>query len=239
MSALVGSLLGHASHTAQAVLPAEQLITDNPQVGEFVVADGYEDDAVVAQQVARKPKAGVHHVQPVSVVSAGGFRVGRRPAPVRVGLPGQLEVVRYTITEVVAVYEVVARIVRRIDVDHLDLPVILVEQHLQNLQVVPFDQEILCGIPVDRLCRARPKLSHRRDLGDAASTALAVPREAIALALIIIRRLAQQLAQNIEIDPALGESVWECLFEYASAGIQRTHLLPTCPVIPMTFQRSA
>ena len=60
----------------------------------------------------------------------------------------QLQVVLDIVLEVVRVHEVIAGVVRRVDVDQLDLVGVALLQKLQHLQVVAFDQRMLCGVPV-------------------------------------------------------------------------------------------
>ena len=87
------------------VLPAEDLVADDAQIGAFAIVDGDPDAAVLRQELAQELQAGIHHVQP-----------GR-----------MFEVV-------VVVFEGGAGVVGGIDVDALHLASVERQQRLQRLQ---------------------------------------------------------------------------------------------------------
>ena len=54
--------------------------------------------------------------------------------------------------EIIGVDKVVAGVVRRINVDHLDLAEIAFLQELENFQIVALDVEVFGGVPILALC---------------------------------------------------------------------------------------
>ena len=72
-------------------------------------------------------------------------------------------------------------------------------QELQDFKVVALDIEVLGRIPVLALLLARTQSAGRGRLRKAERLALAVPAEAVAL-FLIVHIVAQQLAQDVEID---------------------------------------
>ena len=66
-----------------------------------------------------------------------------------VHLPGVGQIGLQRLSVVVRVDEVVAGVVGRVDVDHLDLAQIRLLQQLQYFQIVALDDEIFRGIEVD------------------------------------------------------------------------------------------
>ena len=87
------------------VLPAEDLVADDAQIGAFAIVDGDPDAAVLRQELAQELQAGIHHVEP-----------GR-----------MFEVV-------VVVFEGGAGVVGGIDVDALHFAGVERQQRLQRLQ---------------------------------------------------------------------------------------------------------
>ena len=57
--------------------------------------------------------------------------------------------------KIIGIDKVVAGVVRRIDVDHLDLAKIALLQKLEDFQIVALDVEVFGGVPVLALCHAR------------------------------------------------------------------------------------
>ena len=86
----------------------------------------------------RKLQAGIHHVQPVGVKPPAGIGIAADLAAT-IGLPREFQVVLDVVLEVVRVDEVLARVVRRVDVDELDLAGVVLAQELQRVEVVALD----------------------------------------------------------------------------------------------------
>src|SRR5687767_2994517 len=76
--------------------------------------------------------------------------VGRRLTRLR-------QVLCRRVNEVVVIQQVVAGVVRRIDVDELDLAEVRLLQELQGIEVVALDEQISCRVEVDGLLAYRPK----------------------------------------------------------------------------------
>ena len=102
------------------VLRTEYLLAQLDEVGAFVVVDADEERAVVGEEVSRQLEPRIDHRQPVGVEPPVGLDVGDQAVAGGVGLAGLDEVVSGALAEVVVVDEIVASVVRRIDVDHLD-----------------------------------------------------------------------------------------------------------------------
>ena len=104
--------------------------------------------------------------------------------------------------KIVCIDEVVARIIRRININHLDLAEIALLQEFQDFQIIALDIEILRGIPVAAVCFHRAqrfrdwprRFRHCRLFADPCKF----------IALVAFHHIpAQKLLQNLEIDPAL------------------------------------
>ena len=132
---------------------------------------------------------------------------------VGVGLAGEsrlLLIVIDRVAEIVLVDKVVARVVRGVDVDHLDLAVIAALQELQHLKVVALDVDVVgveravLAVAATALFNARPKRCRARDLRLADGVGLAWPRERIAL-LALVDLVAKLQPQFVEVDSAFSE----------------------------------
>ena len=191
------------------ILRAENLIHDQAQVGDLVVVDADEDDAVVAQERARQEQAGVDHVQPVRVEAPAGARVGRERAQRLVHLPGAAQVVLGGLAEVVAVDEVVAGVVGRVDVDHLDTPGVGLLEELERVQIVRLDEEVARRVLVHARARHGDERPARRFAGAAARRPLAWPEEAevFGVRAFFLKVVAQRGAQRLPVDRPVGKSL--------------------------------
>ena len=186
-----------------------------PEVVDLVVIDADEDHAVLPQQIPREIQPRIHHVQPLGVEAAVGLGVGAELAALGVHLAGVLQVGLQALGVVVGVDEVVAGVVGRVDVDHLDLAQVRLLQELEHLEVVALDDEVLGGVEVDALLRAGAQGAEARRLDGLEAVGLARPVHAVAL-LAHVHRLAQRQLQPLEVDLAafgadLGEQAQQFL----------------------------
>src|SRR5271157_4742378 len=107
------------------------------------------------------------------------LRVGTELASLAINLARELEVILNVVLKVVGIDEVTAGVIGRIDVDQLDLAGIALLQELEHFEIITLDHEVLGGIPIDALLRARAKRAGGGGQRDLAGVALAVPVEAI------------------------------------------------------------
>lgn len=103
------------------ILRPEYLVTKQSEIGNFLIIDADQNDAITPQKRLRCLKAGQDHVQPVSMEAPGTLSVGRRLLPLAVDLPGQREIIFDAIAKIIRVNEILARVVWRVDVDELHL----------------------------------------------------------------------------------------------------------------------
>ena len=104
--------------------------------------------------------------------------------------------------EIVGVDEIVAGVVRRVDIDHLDLAKIALLQELEDFQIVTLDVEIFSGVPVLALRHAGAQRLTDRLVGFHDSRLLADPCELVCLVAVHhVRR--EHLFQQLKIDRPL------------------------------------
>ena len=82
--------------------------------------------------------------------TASWFGVRRKFAEF-VGLTRKLQVWANWVRVIIAVHEIIARVVGRVDVDHFDLPVVVLLQDLEDFEVVTLDEHVLGGVPIYRV----------------------------------------------------------------------------------------
>ena len=126
----------------------------------------------------------------------------------RLHLPGEFEVVLDVVLKVVGIDEVLAGVVRRVDVDELHLAGVALLEELEDFEVVALDHEVLRGVPVHALLRAGAQRAGGGREGELPGAALAVPVEAVFL-LPLVHRAAEELLQHLEVDLPLGERFGE------------------------------
>ncbi len=163
------------------VVLTEDLAAHGHEVGELAVIDADSDVTVRSKQIARKFETRIEHVEPVGVVPAFGFSIRGKFLAVAARLLRPPEIVRDAVFEVIRVDEVMARVVRRIDVNELDVAVIVLLEHLEDLEVIAFDESIRRRVPVPGLALFRTQRCGSGQLGGTHGALLARPEQAKAL----------------------------------------------------------
>ena len=116
-------------------------------------------------------------------------------------LAGLFTVVLNRVTERVLVHEIIARVVRRIDVDHVDLTVVRALQQLEYLEVVAFNVQVLGGVPVHAFLFEWAQRGCGWSLRLPDGLMLSGPSKRIAF-LAGVDVFAEQFAKLIEVDIA-------------------------------------
>ena len=152
---------------------------------DFVIIDRDENDTVLAEQVACQKEAWIHHVQPVAVLMPAGIgaqAIVTHDIALIIGDACLCLVTTARLLEVVVVDEIIASVIWRIDINHLDLAIICLVQDLQRRQIIALDKHIARRIPIDRI---RPVGMERLDgllLDGSEDVALTLPAKTVALA---------------------------------------------------------
>src|SRR5947209_6924298 len=93
-------LLGFPNKGSDEIFFAKHIIECCFEIVNLALIDTHHDEAVSLQQISRQFKTGVHHVEPVSVKSAGGFSVGGEFLTAFTNLSGEFKVVLNIVLEV-------------------------------------------------------------------------------------------------------------------------------------------
>ena len=129
-----------------------------------------------------------------------------------------MDIVARGLGEVVVIHEVVARVVRRVDVDHLHFAQVVLAQQLQHFEVVALNVEVLRVVEIDALLAAGAQRVGGRRVGKADGVALVGPGELVAFLGAFHDVLREFLPELVEVNrhfrlpvlvEALGEAVGE------------------------------
>ena len=151
----------------------------------------------------------VHHVQPVRMEPPTGIGIAADP-DTALGLPRNLQIVSYIVLKIIRINKILARVVRRIDIDQLDFARIAFLQQLEHFQVVAFDHQVLRGFPIDAFLRARAQGAGARGQRHLPRLPLAMPVQAIFLIGIGYRLVAYQGLEYIHIQRGRGLAFMHC-----------------------------
>ena len=121
-------------------------------------------------------------------------------APLLVAVAGERLIFLAAHGEVVIVDEVVPRVAGRVDVDHLHLPEVGLQQQLEGVEVVALDVEVLGGVEVDGFRPSGAQGLADGRVGEGEGLALAGPVEPVALARPVDDIGRQFLLQKVEIN---------------------------------------
>ena len=124
----------------------KHLIANLPKILHLIVINRNEYNTVLCQQISGNFQPWVDHVQPVRVEPAVAFGVDlvvlQDHIPVFIEHPALVSELAGGLAEVILIDKVVASVVRRIDVDHLDLSKIVLPKKFEHLKVVTLNVEI-------------------------------------------------------------------------------------------------
>ena len=110
--------------------------------------------------------------------------------------------------EVVVIHKIIARVVRRIYVYHLDFAQVVFLKQFEHFKVITFDVKVLGIVEIDRLFLARAQRHIRRSIRIMDSFALAGPRELIAFIAFANGRMAKVFLQSFKVNSDLGLAVF-------------------------------
>ena len=118
------------------------------QISYLVFIHVNEYNPIIRQKISRQHQSGINHTAPVGMKASVGVGILEQAVFVLV-VHSHLFIFFFLCAhEIVSIYEVVAGIIRRIDIDHFDLAEIALLQNFQDFQIVALDIEIFRGVPV-------------------------------------------------------------------------------------------
>ena len=102
--------------------------------------------------------------------------------------------------KVIMIYKVIASVIWRVDIYHLNLTHIRALKKFQHFEVVALDIQVLRRVPIFRILNHRSKGLVGRSCCLCLSGILAYPAKLVGLAAVIYCIVAQELAQCVKIN---------------------------------------
>ncbi len=105
-----------------------------------------------------------------------------------------------TLREIVVIDEVVAGVIWRVNVNHLDTTEICFAKYFEYVEIVPLNIEVFCCVEVYRFLAARTKSKIDRLVGETGRCPLVGPSELIAFLAVFERIVRQFRTELVEDD---------------------------------------
>ena len=128
------------------------------------------------------------------------FGVGHEAVALLVLLSAVVDIVAGGLGEVVVIHEIVARVVGRVNVDHLHLPQVVLTQQFQHFEVVALNVEVLRVVEIDAFLAAGAQRVGGRRVGKADGVALVGPGELVAFLGAFHDVLREFLPELVEVN---------------------------------------
>ena len=132
--------------------------------------------------------------------------VGHKPVAFFIILTAIIHIVRRTLGKIVLIDKIIAGVVRRINVDHLDLAQIGFLQELQHFQIIALDVEILTvktaghSILAHAVCHNRAQRCRNGRIGRQHGLFLVRPCKLVTLFPTLHDGIGKLLPQNVKIN---------------------------------------
>ena len=133
---------------SNVVLTSQYFITYFLKIVNFSIIKTDENHSILTQQILCQFQSWIHHIQPVGMETAVAFGVLHHAVALFIELTAVGKILIRTLSKVILIHKVVAGVVRRINVDHLDFSEIGFLQQLQHFEVVALNIEVFGGIKV-------------------------------------------------------------------------------------------
>ena len=130
-------------------------------------------------------------------------------------LTATLNIIISRLCKIILIHEVIASVIRRIDINHLDLAKVVLTQKLQYIKVVTFYVEIFSIVEVHTFLSARTQCLADRSISGNNGLFLPGPGELIALVITFYYVTGEFLSQLIKINSNPGLPPPECVQLYS------------------------
>ena len=127
---------------------AKCLIAYFPQISLFIIINTNKNDTIICQQVLCQLQSRINHIKPIGMETAVALGVLHHTIAIFIVLSTVSKVLIHVLSKVVLIHKIVTRVVRRINVNHLDFTKIGFLQQLQHFKVVTLNIEVFGGIKV-------------------------------------------------------------------------------------------
>ncbi len=126
---------------------AEYFITNDFEITNFIVIYRNEDNSVRRKKISSDFKARIYHIKPVGVKATVGFSITLHWVKNLVTILVKETAISFkffsTLCEIVVIDEVIAGIVWRVNIYHLDFTKIVLTQNFQYIKIITLNVKIL------------------------------------------------------------------------------------------------
>ena len=140
--------------------------------------------------------------------TAARVGIGCKPLPLIINLPRISQVGIQIVLILVRIDKLLAGVIWRIDVNHLDLAEVRLLEQFQHLQVITLNEEVFRSVEVHAFITGGLERCDTGGLNDLHALGLARPVQAVAF-LARLNPVAQHTPQLLKVDPVLGEHLRE------------------------------
>ena len=185
---------------------SKNLTSELNNIFNLILIYADKDYAFIAQQILCQFQTRINHIKPIRMEPAIALRVCYKPITLFVILAAVSHVILGALCKIILVDKVIARIVWRVNVDHLDLAQIGFLQELQHFQIIALDVEVLtvktagCAIFANAVCHNRAQGCRDGRICRQHCLFLVRPSELIALLPALYNRVGKLLPQNVKIN---------------------------------------
>ena len=158
ISRCIGSLPCNVGNKAAL---AKYAFTYFYKIGCLIIINTNKNHTIICQQIFCQFQPRINHIEPIRMESAITLGVGHKAVAFFIILTAIIHIVRRTLGKIVLIDKIIAGVVRRINVDHLDLAQIGFLQELQHFQIISLDVEVFtvktagCAIFANAVCHHR------------------------------------------------------------------------------------
>ena len=158
-----------------------------------------KNHSIIGQQVPCHLQSRIDHVQPIGVEPAVCLIVFHKAVALVIVLSAVGDIFLHALRKIVFVDKVTAGVVRRIDIDHLDLAQIGLLQQFEHVEVVSLYIKILRVVKVHALLFARTQRRRDGRVGEQLCLALVRPCHLIALLPLVDKHAAHFLFELVKV----------------------------------------
>ena len=185
---------------------SKNLCTNFKKIRAFIIIYTNKNRAIICQQILCQLQPRINHIEPIGMETAIALGVGHKTVAFFIILTAIIHIVRRTLGKIILIDKIVTRIIRRINVDHLDLTQIGFLQELQHFQIIALDVEVLTVKTAGYAIFAHTVSCHRTQrcrngrIGRQHRLFLIWPSKLIAFLPTFYDRIGKLLPQNVKIN---------------------------------------
>ena len=134
------------------------------------------------------------------IIQGAAIATAHESVALLIHVASSLVIFTLALLEVIVIHEVVARVVRRVDVNHLHLAEVRLLEEFEGFEVIALDIDVLGIVPIHTILRHRAQGLVDRLCCLTSSLLLAHPVKLVSFGGILHGIVAKQLAEHMEVN---------------------------------------